>query len=250
MAFKKKGKPKKKGDKPLVKQVKAISRQVSVLKDDIEVKNIVTQQALMAQTDNTIQNAHLTAIAEGTEYNQRVGREIKIRGIRLRFTVRGGDNDVGPQASRVMIVKSNDPQGNAPTGLELLESYDQTDNAYSSVNSDYNSDYVGKKRFNNAEDSGLFKVLYDSGPIWVASRYPGPGTAATNTWKRDQGLTTLKEIKKWIPGTMLGKVHFSGTTGASVKSGALYLMFLNGQSATTANNNTYAYHVNVLYEDL
>lgn len=232
--------------------VAKLSKQVKAIRNAEEVKDLVTSQTTLTVGSITLNRVHISAIAAGTSYNQRVGRDIQPKFIRLRFHVRGSDAQVGPMPFRVWLIQVAgddipiDPTANN-RGTSLLESYDETtDSNMNSTSSFYNSDYVYNSNFHNNKHAPI-RVLWDSGMKMVNARFADVAPGAAGWGGENPG--TFKTVHAFIPAKKLREVQYQGTGSGSVSAGGLYLAYIVGNSTTGANNPSFAYNCYLGYTD-
>lgn len=89
----------------------------------------------------------LNALARGTDYDERVGRQVTVKSIQIKGVIQATPETGTDQLQRVMIFVDNDTDGAPPTGADLIQGFN---NAFEDV---YNP-----RNLNNRD---RFRVLYD-----------------------------------------------------------------------------------------
>jgi len=176
----------------------------------IEKKFIDSTQAIAALAGSAI--LLMNGVAIGDDYNNRNGREIKMKSIYMRMT---GANLVDQESSiRVMLVYDKQPNGAAPAITDILTSADV--NAPNNLNN--------KERFITISDK-----------VYTAS------TAAKRSWicKKYKRLDTSVQYS----GT--------GATIASIATGAVWLILIPQSLSTGASTANYVvgYQTRVRFTD-
>ncbi len=129
-----------------------------------EMKFLDTQVDSAMAVTGTIVDTFVT-IAQGVLENQRVGRACTIKGINWRWRVRlPNTTTVGNTSDTVRMIMYLDKQTNgaAATAIQILEA---------------NAGAIGFQSYNNLENKGRFRILYDKTVDLVAQSGSGTGAA-------------------------------------------------------------------------
>lgn len=156
----------------------------------------------------------LNGLTLGTSAVTRIGRQIVIKSIHMKFDITGAYFSVGPTLPstmcRAMIIFDSQPNGTTPNVSDLLEDTTTGLQALASTALRY---------------SGRFKILYDK--RWVVNNNLAATTTAT--WSQIFDEVYLKvNLKCNYANTSNGDV-------TDIDTGALWL-FLTSDSGATANN--------------
>jgi len=176
----------------------------------IEKKFIDSTQPIAALAGSAI--LLMNGSATGDDFNNRNGREIKMKSLYLRIT---GANTVDQESCvRVMLVYDKQPNGNTPAITDVLVSADV--NAANNLNN--------KERFITISDK-----------VYTCS------TAAKRSW-----LT--KKYKRLDTSTQYSG---TGATVASIATGALFLILIpqNLQNGASTGNYTIGYNCRIRFTD-
>ena len=176
-----------------------IARNVAYLMSVVNVETKVHDRDVGdVQPDNTTGNVrNLCLIPEGSDYNERTGRSIKLKSIAIKAQLKVNAT-AELNTIRVMVVRTLLNSSSAPTVSDVLQSVD--------INS-----------FRNRENNQRsFNVLYDRN--------------ITLSLDNDNEYKQFSFYKK-----LDSHMYFSGTaaTEASSGKGAIYLMLLSDQSVNT-----------------
>lgn len=164
--------------------------------------------ALNTAITATWQVVHLNGVAQGSDYNQRIGRHMYTKSILANILCYNGNLVVNSQPQgigiRVLLIWDYQPNsaGAVPTGLEIFSS----NTCLSAMN------------LNNRD---RFKVIKDwKTQIGAFTIGAGPPTVLTAGAPQNRYLTTYKKCNL--------ETIFSGTTAAlsSQSTGALYLCWI------------------------
>lgn len=137
----------------------------------------------------------INGITQGTDYNQRIGRQIKMMNYFIRLTIAPQDTTTDTGSYRIMLVYDLQANGVAPTPTEVLVSNTTTSHI-------------------NLDNRDRFRVLMDISKT-IGGYSTVSGQAAV------PGPVYIKRFKKRPL-----DVQYSGTTNTigSIASGSLYLL--------------------------
>lgn len=231
----------KKVDQSQNKAIDNLSKKLKSLEGDIEVKHITqtfTATNFAAATAAT-QIILVNPVAQGDDYNERIGDKIKMTSFQIKGVIVRQNADLGKQTARMILVYDAAPKGAALTFGEVLDLGGVA--AGLTPYAPYNLDYVGSR----------IKILYDKS--WVLNPQVPDG------WVDAAGIITVsgyapvqKLIKANVP---IGRVanYGLGTAGAvaSIATGSLYLLFMSTESLG-AGTTTYQFDglTRLFYRDL
>lgn len=206
----------------------SLSRKVSKLKLQREVKEFVAFGVGINPDVNGIVGQFGTAIQAGTGHNERVGREI----VPVRLTGRAIIN--GPSTATAAwipyrFVVFQDKQGvSTPLSSELFTGTSAA-GAYDIFNATYNTDYVAHP----GDRNNRYKILYDKmgfmSPRSATIPFPKPAM----------------QLKFTIPASKLDVVNYADQTSGGARSGKIWYYFVGGLSSVVAENSTA-----ILYQEL
>lgn len=168
--------------------------------NDLEITSPAAVGLFSAVTSAT----PINLIAQGTDYNQRIGRIINLQSLEFSYDIRC------------------DYAANAYTTTKIVLFYDKQTNGSSPVYSDvyYNTSIHSRKNVNNED---RFQILHEE---VIGQQMGESGSLPQSTWNaivRRKGYIRLNGMK-----TM-----FSGTTAitANLDSGGLFLVAVNDNNA-------------------
>ncbi len=174
-----------------------------------EIRKLINIETKVLQTSNTgaIDNAGtvstISSIAQGLDYNNRVGDSIKLQRIEFRFRALMGTTGT-KTTLRVMLVRDLDGYGTKPGVSDILESVD----------------VLSPKKYLNAD---RFSVLVDE-TLSLSS--------VSNTNTADSFVLPHE-----------GHIKYLGTTAADASNGkgTLYILWLSNESSGTNSPTVYFY---------
>ncbi|AXF51970.1 MAG: coat protein/nuclear export [Cressdnaviricota sp.] len=145
----------------------------------------------------------LNGIATGTDYTNRIGRKIMIKSILFRTTLvpNTSSNTPAGDTTRHMIIYDNQSNGAAPVIADILQN--------SGINDPMN--------LNNRD---RFRVLFDKYVTMEAAQY----AAGTLT----AGSPGARQVKLYKKCNLDQVFNNTGSTVASIQTGALYYVVLSG----------------------
>lgn len=173
--------------------------------------NVAAQDMSSGPTINLV-----NGIAQGTDYNNRVGRRFLMKKIQINLEINPGVAQTVAEQGRVLVVYDNQSNGAAPAIGDIL--------SISSTTS-----------FMNLNNRDRFKVIWDK-------RYKCPVVAATNN-------SEFIQIDQYFRKCAL-EVTNSGTgaTVGSIATGGLYVIGLSdGNTATQVP--TISFNCRIRYQD-
>lgn len=167
-----------------------------------------TAQAVYA-LDSTGTVALLNGVAQGADFNQRIGRKITMRSVQIRGLITPQDASVSSNLGRIMIIYDTQPNGALPAITDVL-------NVASSTS------------MMNLNNRDRFKILMDEQVGCGAVE-----TGATLAYAQAPGVTS---IQRWI--RLNHDVVFDGTTAAigDIQTGSLFILTVGFQAANAGHN--------------
>lgn len=220
--------------KEMKKEVTKLKRAVASLKSDQEYKDFSAVPSVSYASDyKAVINLYGSAIGQGTAYNQRIGNEINIKGVRLNVLLNGPNLSVTSTTLRqpYRVILFQDRSGTStPQADEILENIAISSN-YASIMSGYNYDFVCRK----GDMKNRYKILYDK------SGFLAP--------KGESGGRTTLLINKLITRGFDKKMNFAGGATGDYKSGCFWILVLCGIDATASNNNGFVMSPQVFFTD-
>lgn len=202
-----------------------------------ELKQKVTNQAadaIPAQATNALVATQITDIAAGTAGNQRIGDAVQVHKIEFALSCSNLNTSASQlQFVRVMIVQDQRYNGTAPTGGELLQSYNVTDVSMSNAYSAYNTAFIRSKLANRA---GNIRVLFDR-CLYLSTNVL---TTSGTSFHPQAHVRFSKVFRK--PLTV-------GYEGANYEAGQIFVCVFPGSDTTANVNPYYAWQATVRYSD-
>lgn len=182
-------------------------------------------------------------IAQGDDYNNRVGRQIHPTSLAIDFFLRGPQSNTGavgtftapvnPVPWRIIVVQDMAYNGSTKPLSQILEATSAVSGENDNYISGYNDDYV--KVGKHSKDNPV-KILMDKRGWFV-------GTATGYS----------DHIGKWvkcrISGSRLKSIQFAGTTTTDVRSGCIYYYVLLGADSNGNNNGSFLVRSTLRYYD-
>lgn len=182
-----------------------------------ELKAIDFNQATFAM-DTTASFQLLNGVAEGTDFNNRVGRRVRLKNVKLDWWYSPTGLASAADFYRHIVFYDKQPNGATPSLADVLTSINSSGTASSTA-----QDYM------NLNNRDRFQILLDE-------RIAVPeGTAvATGQTAVIYGSEKLR-VSRFIDLKSL-KTQFNGTSGtiASISTGSLYFMSVSLINANTA----------------
>lgn len=187
---------------------------------------------------NTIQ-----AIAQGDDYNQRVGRIIHPYSLTIDFFLRGPQSNAGlagtfnlpvnPVPWRIIVFQDMGYNGTVRPLSDILEASNIVNVGFmDNYISGYNDDFVRTGKHNNTNP---IKILFDKRGWFVG----------TNSGYSDH---IGQWVKCRVPGSKLSPINFNGAAVANNRAGSIFYYVLLGQDAA-ANNGSYLVRQTLKYTD-
>lgn len=245
MPFKSKMKSKKSKD---VKQDKAIKKLQNLIKPEwknhvARFEGAASNIPIQPTNANAMVADHITAIAQGTAANQRIGNTIFVRRIAIRGScLNPGELTNQFQFVRIMIVQDNRYNGTAPAGAEILNNYSVTDVDMMNAYSQPNYTYIAHKDFNRG---GRIRILYDktiyltSDSATVHTSSPDTAYAYSNTHPQ-YGFSKVLNFKKPLVVTY---------EGSNYESGQIFVCTFPGSDTTNTDDPYLSWMTHVMYTD-
>lgn len=207
-----------------MKELNKLKSKVGKLEKAEEVKEL---NSFVHTTYTALTNAGETRviglIAQGDDYNQRTGREIKPYSVQVNMNVQGAQSFVTNANSvpyRIILVQDRAYNGTARPIDQILEGSNPTAGTYDNYIAGYNDDFV---RTSDNNKHNPVTILKDKKGFLspVASGYG-------KCWQT---------LNFSVAGRYLSKISYIGGGTADVRGGALLLYMFTGTSATVAQNN-------------
>lgn len=230
---------KKKGSFSMKAKAPAILRSHAVEIKWVDVTNGGTPPVDLTMSQTTA-NSLMNGLLLGTGPNQRLGRKIRLKSLRLRGIIRkaqgtapGLDGDFG----RVFVVYDRQANAVGPAYADLMQSTDLASNQSSTVWDHF-----------NMSNSDRFKILRS----YEYNAYPS--TAASITGQPAQEPVEAQQtriIDDFIPLTDLVTQYNSGNTGgvADITTGSLYV-FAQGNELVANATMKFSFTARLRFEDL
>lgn len=180
----------------------------------------------------------LSAIAQGSAYNQRTGNSVQVRKLRghidLFYEAAQAANINTRCYVRAIICQGIRMTGTAPSLAELLE--DNT-TPFSAVMSGYNTDWVAVAGVDSRNKGKTYRILYDSGPHLIYN--PLYATANYQT-----GQPVNSRSKLYIDGKKFKQLdYYDATSTHPTNSGTVYLVLFTDIAAGTQPLYNYAFNL-------
>lgn len=227
-----------------------------VAKNDPEMKEMVTTSNNVIglytgsnsctsgsyQFTNMIYNNALSIIPQGSDYNQRVGREVKPQYIELSIVLNGMSAVGLDHPYRLIVYQDRGYDGsNLPALNWLVSSPSGAAGDYQTFMGDYNPDYVAHK----GDRKNRFKILVDKRGF-VSPRIQTT-TAVATTGNNNRNSSQFINIRKKLKGADI--INYSGTGQATHVAGSIFYFLTLGNGATTAENCSAQIRTRLLYTD-
>lgn len=200
----------------------AMPRQIS-LRPSINEKKAITTSLSPGQVNSSGLFTLLCCPQLGTDINHRIGRKITITDFYVRGSVQleaaagpAGNVNVPTQLVRMILLVDNQPNGAAPTVLDLLTG-------------------SAPQCHLNLNNRDRFKILVDK--QWPFDAYHRDNINNFSTWGRT--MHAIKKFKKLNIETVFNGIN--GGTIADITTGALWLFWIGGVAAgTNTDVNTWS----------
>lgn len=96
--------------------------------DEVKFHDVEEATGIALANDNTLVQA-LTDVTQGDDYNERIGRQIQIKSVKLRLYCRANPSQTEFTSLRILIVVDKSNQDSAPTVANVLQDVGDEDNA-------------------------------------------------------------------------------------------------------------------------
>jgi hypothetical protein len=151
----------------------------------------------------------LNGIAQGTDSNERIGRKIRMKAIRVDGYVFAEDNTISPHVIRLSIVCDKQTNGSAPLKAEIYE-------ATSSLS------------FPNMDNKGRFRILATKNVFLGANNGLTPAVPLAPGGSRFSFYIPLKGLL----------CHYTGTGNlvTNIKTNGLYFVMASNNASTITSN--------------
>lgn len=188
-------------------------------RDELKVTDVATASANLTLNAGLVL---LNGVAQGSDYNTRIGRKTLMKSLFIRFTLVPNTANSAPNGDFARIIVFYDCQTNAaaPIASDVLTS---------------GTDYLSPLNLNNRD---RFKILHDKIIPMNANVYTAGALTAGDPVNK-----SWKIFKK-----MNMEVIFGGTanTVGSIQTGSIYLMYL---SAGATSYSTLSYNSRIRFID-
>lgn len=203
-----------------------LQRAVTGLKDlpEWKISRVASDAVNMTDTGSFIR---LVSVAEGSSYNQRVGREIQLRHLWLRFRIQP---QATTQTCRVIVYIDYGAVAGASSITNMTQLMENTVTVTQQTLSHYNSDYITLRQEKGHQKKCV--VMYDSGPLYT------PATV------NNEDYTQFRNVDK----PLRNKLQFNGTTAADAQRGCIF-MAIYSDTGTAGNQPLLAYVANIAFCD-
>lgn len=208
----------KKEDKYQNEAISRLQRSVSKLRKSQELKladNFNQVPALTLNNNGSIWR--VTTLDEGTDYNQRIGLNVNIRSIQMRYLAASDVTNYpsGVSCTRWRIIVFRDMENTIPAPTDLLQALGGGIRVSSPLN------HINLERF---------KIYYDNTFVHSLN-----GTNATE-----------RKMFKKIGGA---KCTYSGPSNLNIDSGQIYVFIINDLSSSITNVQSLEYFFRIRYTD-
>lgn len=210
--------------KTVKKELMSLKSKVGKLEKQDEVKelNVFVHNTYtnMTQVGDT---RVIGGITQGTDYNQRIGREIKPYSVHVNMEFRGATISSAintPVPYRVLLVQDRGYNGVVRPLSEILEGTSFTAGQYDNYLAGYNDDFVRTSPHNKQNPVSILKDKRGF-IVPIASGYG-------KCWQA---------LNLHVSGKYLSKMSYAGVGSADLRAGAIILYVWSGVSATAGENN-------------
>lgn len=215
-----------------------LSKAVSLLKRSKEIKeyNYVAGLPFLPLVGNsgfqTIQS--LSEIAQGSDINQRVGRELTPISLKISMLLQGSGTSlqVAPQPCRLIILQDMGYVGTLPGGADILDYYSVLAGDNTTALSHYNDDLVARRSAPN----NRLRILYDK-VFYIHPIYSSYASECS------------KKLNINIPARRMKKITFAGNTAGSVTNGNIIMYFQHGTNSDSTRQTAMSYRSRLSYYD-
>lgn len=213
--------------------ITAVRRQLDAVRPEIKCVDLNTQMSFDNAGSSNANVVTLNCIAEGSDFYQRIGREVKIASIQLVCNIiPGGTYPAAADRLKVALVYDRMPNGTTPTIQDIFLDVDKSGGTKCDPESHIN--LSNRKRF---------KILLHQIRIapYLASATSQP--AQTNIEQTELRFETYRRFKK--PLTTI----YNTTTAlpAAIQEGSLLLIAYSVTSTTAASTWGLNYCVRIRY---
>lgn len=218
--------------KPETKEVITVSNNVTG--NHVGVNNCVAGGSTNFPFTNLQFNGAFNQIAQGTDYINRLGREVTPYFIELELFLNGSSANVAPNPYRLIIYQDRGFNGTTlPDLSNILNLSTATGGEYQNIMASYNPDYVAHK----GDRKNRFKILLDRTGI-LGTR----GTTPSNI-----PISKHIRIKKYFKSPEV--INYKGVAATDAVGGAIFYILMMGTSATEASNASAQVRTRILFTD-
>lgn len=165
----------------------------------------------------------LNGVQVGAGFFNRVGSRIEMKNIHIRGIIENIATSISSYG-RMLIVYDRQPNGAAPAITEVLQSRDQTGTAATSSQSEINLDQ--RDRFVILRDKQWYLPPVTNTANVLTNGPTYPAGESENTWEINEFIKMKGLVTHY-------KSSSNPTTIADINTGAVYLLFIQNQSAST-----------------
>lgn len=220
--------------------LKRLAKKVSKLSVAREIKESYTMQ--VAPTYSGVSGSgfqyttQLSSVAQGTEYNQRLGRQITPTNLNVRVALIGtsaaSSATVLPRICRVIIFQDMGYNGTSLSGAQLLQTYTTTADSTATALSYVNTDYIRSKH----NKDGRAHILYDKS-LWVHPQFSMYASECT------------QYLNINIPSKKLRPIAFNGVADNTAVGGSIWMYACLGQASASGDNAQIAFQSRLNFVD-
>lgn len=240
--------------KGLKKKVAAISKVVAKLKPEMK-ESIVTSWNITGNYQgsntalngsytyaNVVYNPAISLVAQGADYNQRVGREIKPYMIEIEAVLNGSSTPGLDAPYRLIVYQDRGYDGATLPSLNMLLVNPSTATGeFNNYFASYNPDYVAHK----GDRKNRYKILIDK-KGFVSPRIAQTSSAAA-AYNNNNKTSTCICVKKWFKNPEI--INYSGTANNTHVGGSIFFVLFLGNSSTAVDNTSCHMRTRLLYTD-
>lgn len=222
--------------KKVQKELMSLKSKVGKLEKQDEVKefNVFVHNTYTNLTQAGEQRV-IGGLTQGTDYNQRIGREIKPYSVSVNLNLRGAQTAgavANPVPYRIILVQDRGYNGNVRPLSQILEGSSSIAGQHDNYLAGYNDDYVRTSPHNKQNPVTILKDKRG----FISPVLSGYGK-------------TQQALNMHVSGRYLSKLSYSGVNSTDLQAGAIILYVWTGTSATASENNQYILKHTIRYLD-
>lgn len=240
-------------EKELNKIKKKVAKNDPETKEVITISNNITGLHTASNTcagggsttytfTNMIYNNALSIIPQGTDYNQRVGREVKPQYLEINLILNGKSTAGLDHPYRLIVYQDRGYDGsNLPSMNMILSGYSATNGEYQNWLASFNPDYVSHK----GDRKNRFKILVDK-KGFVSPRIV-TSAAITDTYNNSRNSSINVRVSKKLKSAEI--INYSGSAQNTHVAGSIFYILFLGNSSTATDNASAQLRTRLLYTD-